>query len=167
VHERASFRSGINTTPVRDPPFLTAASEMGQRVSGCFGHEQRICGERVRGEDYVLVSDPYAKPGLYSPRQKTERWLRTVAQDRSLEEQSNASTEVHSSHMDLHPDSRLIHGHTSPTNSSRIVASESPFSHVCVGLDLTVADVPMSASFPGTTEQFLQRLASLKNTTDV
>ena len=132
--------------------FRIVAGEMGQRVSGCFGHDLHVCGERVRGEHYILVADPYAKPELYSPgarnaknrsghsHHKTEAWLRTVAQYRTSEESSTASTEVHSS----------------PTSSCRIVAPETPSSHAGVVLDWNLADVPCSASFPGTTEQSSQ-----------
>jgi len=131
---------------------------MGQRVSGCFGHEQRVHGEPVRGERYMLVSDPYAKRLLYSPSHKMETtlWLRTMAEQ--ADERSTASTEVHSSHMNLHPDSRDVHhGHASSTSSSRVVASESPSNLASVeprvASDWNLADVPLSASVPETSDR--------------
>jgi hypothetical protein len=119
---------------------------MGQQVSGCFGHEQGSVPADVL--PYIVVSDPYAKP---SPRKRKksraiETWLKNADEARSCEEQSTASTEIHSSHPEV---TRLLSG--SP-NSSREIAVEESFDLQEIRsdgeLDDSLDHIPLSAS-PG------------------
>ena len=64
--------------------------------------------------------------------------------------------------MNLNPDLRFVHGLTTPTGSRRMIRSESPSSHAGVLLDWNFVQVPLSASFPGTTEQFSHPLAFVR-----
>lgn len=127
---------------------------MGQRVSGCFGH-----GQRHAPLPYIIVSDPFAKPT--APQRKdcstVEAWLsqaQNVDNMRSLEEQSTASTEVHSSHMQLDPETGLVS--RAPDNTRDFVvegdqADQSIDSHgVRCELDDALDDIPISASPGGT-----------------